>query len=198
MKGLTTLICIAVVAVHSARGAVISNDLNCKNTDDNCDSRAKGGECHENPVYMIVSCAPACDVCFHGDKDWSCSYKARRGDCIKYPSLMSTQCPSSCSAQGQEGKRLAGCLNACSEFACASDTSLQKGCNQMFSCTHACKMRQLGVTVGSCRTKCERNGQSGCFPNVNGYTFNLCVDCSREGCPTYPTVDECKIGCDYF
>ena len=69
----------------------------------------------------------------------------------------------------------------------------------MYSCTHACKIRDLGVEEEECKKHCDRDGQSGCCsPNVNGYQFELCGPCIREGCGTFPTINECEIGCSGF
>ena len=65
----------------------------------------------------------------------------------------------------------------------------------MFSCPHACLMRELGVSEADCKTHCNRNGQSGCSPAVSGVTYQLCGPCKRTGCPTWPSVSECQIGC---
>ena len=93
---------------------------------------------------------------------------------------------------------MANCIEACIEEACISDVDLQDGCNQMFSCSHGCQMRALGLDNETCAVNCDRNGQSGCSPEVNGYTFNLCVPCSRERCPKLPTVAECTVGCNNY
>ena len=68
----------------------------------------------------------------------------------------------------------------------------------MFSCSHGCQMRALGLDKESCNMMCDRNGQSGCFPTVNGYKFNLCKSCSREGCAKWPKVEECEVGCNSY
>ena len=93
---------------------------------------------------------------------------------------------------------MTACIEACIEEACISDVDLQDGCNQMFSCSHGCQMRALGLDNETCVVNCDRNGQSGCSPEVNGYTFNLCAPCSRERCPKLPTVAECKVGCNNY
>ena len=87
-----------------------------------------------------------------------------------------------------------GCLAACRNLGCPADLDLQKGCNQMYSCPHACKMRELGLDESECKQNCIRM-KSGCSPSTNGYVFALCGSCTRKGCPTFPTVDECQIGC---
>ena len=65
----------------------------------------------------------------------------------------------------------------------------------MYSCPHACMMREIGVGEDECKENCNRNGQSGCSPSVNGYQFALCEPCKREGCSSWPTIDECEVGC---
>ena len=87
------------------------------------------------------------------------------------------------------------CLGACEKLGCPADLDLQKGCNQKYSCSHACKMRELGLDESKCKENCIRTGSSGCSPSINGYVFALCGPCTREGCPTWPTTDECEIGC---
>ena len=87
------------------------------------------------------------------------------------------------------------CVDACKKTACESDTDLKNGCNQMYSCSHACKMRHLGVNEDQCRKNCNRNGGSGCSTTINGYQFALCGACNRGGCSTWPSVAECEIGC---
>merc|ERR1712013_117455 len=76
--------------------------------------------------------------------------------------------------------------------------STKIGCNQMFNCPQACKMRDLGLSKRQCRAKCQRTGQSGCSPVVEGFKFSLCSECSREGCSTWPSVQECERGCDFY
>merc|ERR1712136_412770 len=103
---------------------------------------------------------------------------------------------------GVQGKALTdpidSCIQKCVEEACAPDIHLQNGCNQMFSCSHGCQMRALGLDKESCNMKCDRNGQSGCYPTVNGYKFHLCKTCSREGCAKWPKVEECEVGCNSY
>ena len=88
------------------------------------------------------------------------------------------------------------CLNVCAEQ-CAGDNSLTIGCNQTFSCVHACKMRSLGLTKEQCESKCD---EKGCNRNVLGHTFGLCGDCNRGACSSgWPSAAECKFGCaDYI
>ena len=90
------------------------------------------------------------------------------------------------------------CIEACKQKACAPDIHEKKGCNQMYSCSHGCKMRQLGVDEQTCKNNCQRNGASGCFPKVSGHTFELCGACMRKGCATWPTPSECEIGCTEY
>ena len=87
------------------------------------------------------------------------------------------------------------CIDACKKNACPPDVDLKQGCVQMYSCSHACKMRQLGIDEQSCKNNCNRDGESGCSPTVANYQFELCATCNRNGCPAWPTVDECHIGC---
>ena len=74
----------------------------------------------------------------------------------------------------------------------------------MYSCAQACKIRSLGVNESSCRQQCQRTGQSGCSPTVNGFKFDLCRECIPErinredGCSRWPTVDECSEGCSNY
>ena len=65
----------------------------------------------------------------------------------------------------------------------------------MYSCVHACQIRHLGVEEAQCRKHCQRDGGSGCTPEVKGYQFNLCGSCSRNECSGWPKVAECEIGC---
>jgi len=85
------------------------------------------------------------------------------------------------------------------------DTDVKHGCNQMFSCAQACKMRDLGLEQDKCNVMCMRNGQSGCMPTVNGHEYELCGDCIDERinpgttqCSRWPTVKECQEGCAYY
>jgi len=92
---------------------------------------------------------------------------------------------------------MAECIDACKEqTGCTEDNRLNRGCNQMLSCSHACKIRSLGVDENSCKSLCERNGQSGCGVTVAEWTFRLCTSCQRSGCNTHwPTIQECQVGC---
>ena len=96
------------------------------------------------------------------------------------------------------GSNLDKCVDECSKKACAVDLHLRYGCNQMFNCAQACKMRALGVSVPECRQQCRRNSQSGCSAMVRGRQFHLCEDCNRKGCAALPTVQECEVGCDLY
>ena len=94
---------------------------------------------------------------------------------------------------------MAKCIESCKESACAPDIDEKNGCNQMYSCSHACKMRQLGLDETTCKANCKRNGTEGCQPTVNGYQFWLCNERNREGCSSYyPTVEECEMGCSSY
>jgi len=92
---------------------------------------------------------------------------------------------------------MAVCIDACKEqTGCTEDNRLNQGCNQMLSCSHACKIRALGEDEHSCKQLCERNGQSGCGVTVKDWTFRLCTSCQRSGCNTHwPTIQECQVGC---
>ena len=90
------------------------------------------------------------------------------------------------------------CIAQCKKNACEPDIDERKGCNQMYSCSHACKMRQLGVSKATCSKECIRNAESGCSPKVKGYRFELCGSCKRQGCPTWPSIKDCKVGCDSY
>lgn len=105
--------------------------------------------------------------------------------------------------QGISITSLEKCVNNCA-LRCP-DTDVEKGCNQMFSCAQACKMRDLGLDQETCNVMCLRNGQSGCDPVVNGHEFELCGPCIPERidpgttqCDRWPTVDECQDGCGYY
>ena len=99
----------------------------------------------------------------------------------------------------EECNALEKCLDMCSAETCATDVKTDQGCNQMFSCPQGCKMRELGVSRQICEDKCERHGSSGCSPVINGFKFQLCGPCYREGgCAPWPTVEECKKGCQYY
>ena len=91
------------------------------------------------------------------------------------------------------------CLGECEKRACQTVADEQKGCSQMFSCSHGCKMRQLGLPKGECIGNCQRNGSSGCRADVRGYTFKLCASCEGQGCSAKgPTIEECEIGCTRY
>ena len=92
------------------------------------------------------------------------------------------------------------CLEECKKNACNTDLDYSKGCNQMFSCSHACKMRDLGVSQDDCNQNCQRNENSGCTVTIKEHTFSLCEECNRAACEpkNSPTIDECKIGCKKY
>ena len=104
------------------------------------------------------------------------------------------------------------------------ETDVRHGCNQMFSCPQACKIRDLGLDCDACKyeyismynqmkttvinffpsIKCERNAKSGCRSTVSGFLFKLCGQCNQERadqefklCEKWPTIGECNSGC-YF
>ena len=93
---------------------------------------------------------------------------------------------------------MTNCIEACKKKGCAPDIHLRNGCNQMYSCSHACKIRDLGVDEQTCKGHCIRTGQSGCFPTVFNYRFNLCRGCNRPGCSSWPSITECQIGCTNY
>jgi hypothetical protein len=88
------------------------------------------------------------------------------------------------------------------------DLDLKLGCNQMFSCAHACAMRHMGIDKDTCFNKCNRTGSSGCSPKVSldeededneGCKFSLCGPCNRDGCSSrYPDISECELGCESY
>ena len=90
-------------------------------------------------------------------------------------------------------------MAACKKTACALESDVQNGCNQMFSCVQACKIRHLGVSEDQCMKHCDRNSGSGCSPAANGFQFSLCGSCptgdSNSGCSGSPTVPKCEKGC---
>ena len=93
-------------------------------------------------------------------------------------------------------KSLDECIAACQQKACQSESDIKNGCNQMFSCPHGCQIRHLGNTKDQCLNHCNRQGDSGCYPRVNDYVFNLCSSCNRDGCSSgWPSLAECEIGC---
>ena len=90
------------------------------------------------------------------------------------------------------------CIQTCRQYACEPDDHKRVGCNQKYSCVHACRIRQLGVNEPDCKNHCVRNETSGCNPEVNGFTFNLCRSCAREGCTPIVAIEECELGCNSF
>jgi len=110
--------------------------------------------------------------------------------CLACPAL-NYDCPS-------RPSKLEACVEQCKTEMCYSDDDTKDGCNQMFNCPQACMMRHLGLSENRCRSRCERNGQSGCSPTVKGFRFNLCGPCNRWGCPTWPTVRECQASCAFY
>ena len=94
---------------------------------------------------------------------------------------------------------LTQCIETCKNTSCGN-MDLKKGCNQMYSCSHACQIRHLGVNQTQCRKECEKRnsgaGNNGCKPQIAGYEFSLCNDCIDHGCSkSRPTVNECETGC---
>merc|ERR1712183_260844 len=110
-------------------------------------------------------------------------------------------CCFSIGIEGFSEDHLSKCVTKCTTNSCVPDSSLTRGCNQMFSCAQACNIRDLGISRGECQHLCQRNGQSGCSPSVEGHTFDLCGECNRHDagtCSTWPTQAECEIGCFYY
>ena len=98
-----------------------------------------------------------------------------------------------------EYTKLSDCVSACAVKACVSDLDTKKGTNQMYSCPHACKIRDLGVDQTVCLQHCQRTARSGCDPKVEGFTFNLCgPPRSEEQCTMHPSIEECEIGCKAY
>jgi len=105
--------------------------------------------------------------------------------------------------QGIPITQLEKCIHNCA-LRCP-DTDVKYGCNQMFSCAQACKMRDLGINQENCNIMCMRNGQSGCTPKVKDHEFELCGSCIPERaepgttqCSEWPTVKDCQNGCGYY
>ena len=97
-------------------------------------------------------------------------------------------------------KYLTECVQICKETACGN-SDVKNGCCQMYSCSHACQIRYLGVKEDQCRKLCDRKGSEGCHPNINGYEFNLCGKGIGNGCyhfSTRPTAAECEKGCTSY
>ena len=99
--------------------------------------------------------------------------------------------------------KLTKCRAACRDRACEFVSQQKYGCGGMFSCSHACKMRRLGLDETTCKSNCNRNPTSGCTTEVEGYQFELCQDnCERvpetPTCPKVPTVAECELGCTIY
>merc|ERR1712051_816235 len=90
------------------------------------------------------------------------------------------------------------CLDLCQTSSCQKDRDVQRGCNQMLTCAHGCKLRQLGLKKRACFKKCDRNGQSGRSLTVKGWTFKLAGKCNRRGCTKWPKKKECKQGCKFY
>ena len=110
---------------------------------------------------------------------------------------------------------LSDCLKDCEEDVLLDqdckdiDLDLKDGCNQMFSCSHACAMRHLGMGEEKCLHQCNRTGSSGCTEKISFYhqesdgdvecEFSLCEKCKRKGCESrYPRIEECESGCKSY
>ena len=89
------------------------------------------------------------------------------------------------------------CINDCP---CKSDVDVVNGCNQQYSCGHACKMRDLGLDERKCISTCSQSKKKvTCSPRVKGHTFSLCGDCNRKHCSEKkPTKAECNKGCRQY
>ena len=90
------------------------------------------------------------------------------------------------------------CINNCT-LRCPENNVIH-GCNQMFSCPQACKIRYFGLDSDACKyeyismhnqmkttvinffpsIKFERNAKSGCMSTVSGFVFKLCRQCNQE------------------
>lgn len=73
----------------------------------------------------------------------------------------------------------------------------------MFSCVHGCIMREEGAGQPECNEKCDRHGTSGCSPQVQGVTFDLCKTCDDGGGDeadqnVYSMPEGCRHGCDFY
>jgi len=94
-------------------------------------------------------------------------------------------------SSAQKYSRLDSCVAKCDKMTCP-DNNLVKGCNMQYSCAHACKIRDLGVSKWSCERMCNRSYPApGCNPVVKGHKFELCRTGtneagSQDGCPIRP------------
>jgi len=87
-------------------------------------------------------------------------------------------------SSAQKYSRLDSCVAKCDKK--CPDDNLVKGCNMQYSCAHACKIRDLGESKGSCKRMCNRSyPKSGCYPVVRGHKFDLCTG-NQDGCPNRP------------
>uniref|UniRef100_A0A7M5X6T4 Uncharacterized protein n=1 Tax=Clytia hemisphaerica TaxID=252671 RepID=A0A7M5X6T4_9CNID len=107
-------------------------------------------------------------------------------------------CPGTITTVTSQKSSYKKCTDICKVNACASDIHAFKGCRGMFSCSHGCKIRELGIEVEDCVTHC--NGRSGCTVDIRNHVFHLCETCNRNGCTPSdsPTIDECLIGCHSY
>ena len=160
-----------------------------------CKIRALGVEEAECKRHCDRDGQSGCSPNVEGYQFELCGRCTREG-CTTYPTI--DECEIGCAEYGKISQ-LDQCLGTCKKDACETDLDLSKGCNQMYSCSHGCKIRQLGVDKNECIGHCNRNGQSGCNPTpVKGYEFELCGPCTRENCGAYPTIDECELGCHAY
>jgi len=101
---------------------------------------------------------------------------------------------------------LENCARACQLNCPDTSTNFKDGCNQMLSCSQACKLRQLGLSDHECRHACKRNVTSGCDLTINGFQFDLCSGpCNpdryrpdNDQCTRGPFYGECANGCKFY
>jgi len=164
-----------------------------------------------------------CDDCFKLCKgDYRCKsviHSKRIGQCtFNYgtePLTALALPPQAQISSAQKFSRLDSCVAKCDKT--CPDNNLVKGCNMQYSCAHACKIRDLGVSWRSCRSMCHRSyPASGCNPVVRGHKFELCTG-RQDGCPNRPPnpracnsqcahvwlendkrIAECKAGCNSY
>lgn len=72
-----------------------------------------------------------------------------------------------------------------------------EGCCQQFDCPQGCKIRDLGLSKSECIAECNI---SGCFLDVNGFTFNLCSNHNNHcmNTPGSTHKDACIKGCEGY
>ncbi|XP_066910871.1 uncharacterized protein [Clytia hemisphaerica] len=93
---------------------------------------------------------------------------------------------------------LEACFDECRKT-CATDIRPVFGCNQKFSCSNACKLRQMGSSITDCKLICQRPMDSDCYPDYHGHYFYPCYSCNRDSCPgSTPPISECENGCESY